>query len=190
MSAVQLSGAKVSRRASKSARRQAFVAWGFALPFMVFFGVFMLVPILSSFAMSFTDFRASDVQSPLAVAFVGLDQYAKLFSNPQFIKSLGVTFYFVIVGIPLTMAVALLLALALNTGISKFRAVYRVGFYLPVVTSIVAVAVVWRFLLQNDGVINAFLAVFGIDRAELAERYLLGNAGADPHGRCGATWAR
>lgn len=163
MTTAQLSGAKVSRRASKSARRQAFVAWGFALPFMVFFTVFMLVPIVSSFAMSFTDFRSSDVQNPFGVTFVGLDQYTQLFSNPQFIKSLGVTFYFVLVGIPLTMAVALLLALALNTGINKFKAVYRVGFYLPVVTSIVAVAVVWKFLLQDDGVINAFLAIFGID---------------------------
>ncbi len=163
MTAAQLSGAKVGRRASKSARRQALVAWGFALPFMIFFSVFMLVPILSSLAMSFTDFRSSDVQNPFAVTFVGLDQYTELFGNPQFIKSLGVTFYFVLVGIPLTMGFALLLALALNTGIEKFKAVFRVGFYLPVVTSIVAVAVVWRFLLQDDGVINAFLAVFGID---------------------------
>lgn len=162
MTAAQLSGKKVRRRVSKNARRQALVAWGFAIPFVVFFGVFMLIPILSSFAMSFTDFKASDVQNPFAVAFVGIDQYKELFSNPQFFKSMGVTFYFVVVGIPLTMAVALLLALALNTGISKFRAVYRVGFYFPAVTSIVAVAVVWRFLLQNDGVINAFLAVFGI----------------------------
>lgn len=163
MTAAQLSGAKVDRRVSKSARRQALVAWGFALPFMIFFSVFMLVPILSSLAMSFTDFRSSDVQNPFAVTFVGLDQYTELFGNPQFIKSLGVTFYFVLVGIPLTMGFALLLALALNTGIEKFKAVFRVGFYLPVVTSIVAVAVVWRFLLQDDGVINAFLAVFGID---------------------------
>ncbi|MEV8268497.1 sugar ABC transporter permease [Microbacterium sp. NPDC076911] len=163
MSVAQQSSAKVNRRESKGARRQALVAWGFALPFMIFFGVFMLIPILSSFAMSFTDFRASDVQDPFAVTFVGLDQYIQLFRDPQFIKSLGVTFYFVLVGIPLTMAVALLLALALNTGISRLRSVYRVGFYLPVVASIVAVAVVWRFLLQDDGIINAALSFVGID---------------------------
>ncbi|WP_420063928.1 carbohydrate ABC transporter permease [Microbacterium marmarense] len=163
MSVAHQSSAKVNRRASKGARRQALVAWGFALPFMIFFGVFMLIPILSSFAMSFTDFRASDVQDPFAVTFVGLDQYIQLFRDPQFIKSLGVTFYFVLVGIPLTMAVALLLALALNTGISRLRSVYRVGFYLPVVASIVAVAVVWRFLLQDDGIINAALSFVGID---------------------------
>lgn len=152
-----------SRRATKEARRQAFVAWGFALPFFIFFGVFMLVPILSSFAMSFTDFRAGDIPTPLAVNFVGLDQYISLFSNGAFIRALGVTFYFVLVGIPLTMGVALVLALALNSGIDRFRSVFRVGYYLPVVCSIVAVAVIWRFILQDDGVLNAFLGWFGID---------------------------
>ncbi|MFT4295148.1 MAG: sugar ABC transporter permease [Micropruina sp.] len=150
------------RRASQESRRQALVAWGFALPYMVFFAVFMLIPIVSSFAMSFTDFRAQDIPNPLAVGFVGLDQYIGLFRNAQFLNSLWVTFYFVLVGIPLTMAVALLLALALNSGIERFRAVYRVGFYLPVVCSIVAVAVVWRFILQDEGVLNAALGAIGI----------------------------
>lgn len=163
MSAGSATAAPARRRVSKDARRQALVAWGFALPFMVFFIVFMLVPIVSSFAMSFTDFRAQDIQTPFAVGFVGLDQYIGLFQNSQFLGALGVTFYFVLVGIPLTMAVALLLALALNSGIERFRAVYRVGFYLPVVCSIVAVAVIWRFILQNEGVLNAALATVGID---------------------------
>lgn len=151
------------RRASKDARRQAWVAWGFALPFMVFFLIFMLLPIVSSLAMSFTDFRTQDIQSPFAVTFLGLDQYIGLFGNGQFLGALGVTFYFVLVGLPLTMALALLLALALNSGINRFRAVYRVGFYLPVVCSIVAVAVVWRFILQDEGVLNAALGAIGVD---------------------------
>ncbi|MFT4217065.1 MAG: sugar ABC transporter permease [Micropruina sp.] len=151
------------RRASRDARRQAWVAWGFAAPYMVFFAVFMLIPIVSSFAMSFTDFRAQDIPNPFAVGFVAFDQYTGLFRNAQFLNSLGVTFYFVLVGIPLTMAVALLLALALNSGIERFRAVYRVGFYLPVVCSIVAVAVVWRFILQDEGVLNAALGAVGIN---------------------------
>lgn len=162
MTAVARTSGTGNRRASSGARRQALVAWGFALPFVLFFGIFMCVPIVSSFAMSFTDFKATDIQTPFAVGFVGLDQYVSLFAEPQFLKSLGVTFAFVIVGIPLTMAVALLLAVALDSGIQRFRAVFRVGFYLPVVCSIVAVAVVWRFILQDDGVLNAFLRIFGI----------------------------
>jgi multiple sugar transport system permease protein len=135
----------------------------FALPFVLIFGIFMLVPIVSSFLMSFTDFTSRDVQHPLTVGFVGIDQYTDLFSNPQFRKSMSVTAYFVIAGIPLTMIVALALAVALNSGINRFRTTFRVGFYTPVVTSIVAVAVVWRFILQDDGLLNSLLAVVGLD---------------------------
>ncbi len=143
-------------------RRQAFVAWLFALPFVLIFSVFMLLPLVSSFLMSFTDFRSGDIQSPLAVDFVGFGQYADLFAEPRFRRSLLNTAYFVVVGIPLTMAVALLLAVALNTGITRFRTFFRVGFYTPVVTSIVAVAVVWRFVLQPEGLLNQILGWAGI----------------------------
>jgi multiple sugar transport system permease protein len=137
-------------------------AWLFALPFMLVFGVFMLVPLVSSFLMSFTDFRSTDVQTPFAVGFVGLGQYADLFGDAQFRKALLNTAYVVVAGIPLTMAVALALAVALNTGITRLRTVFRVGFYTPVVTSIVAVAVVWRFILQPDGLLNTMLHWIGI----------------------------
>ncbi|WP_442018506.1 carbohydrate ABC transporter permease [Paenarthrobacter sp. 2TAF44] len=143
-------------------RRQALIAWMFALPFVAIFAVFMLVPLVSSFAMSFTDFTSRDVQNPAAVGFVGLKQYATLFANPQFVHSMLNTAYFVVVGIPLTMAVALALAVALNSGIKRFRTAFRVGFYTPVVTSIVAVAVVWRFILQPDGLLNTILGAVGI----------------------------
>lgn len=144
-------------------RRQAVVAWLFSLPFVAGFAVFMLFPIVSSLVMSFTNFSTRHIQRPLTAKFVGVDQYVQLFQSDEFIKSLTVTGYFVLVGIPLTMAVGLALALALNTGITKFRAVFRVGFYAPVVTSIVAIAVVWRFMLQDNGVINAVLGWVGID---------------------------
>lgn len=134
----------------------------FALPFVIIFTLFMLVPLVSSFAMSFTDFTSRDVQSPFAVTFVGLDQYTALFDDERFRRSMLNTAYFVVVGIPLTMIVALALAVALNSGIKRFRTVFRTGFFTPVVTSIVAVAVVWRFILQDDGLINIMLGWVGI----------------------------
>jgi multiple sugar transport system permease protein len=134
----------------------------FTLPFVVVFGVFMLLPLLSSVFMSFTDFRAGDVADPTAVNAVGFDQYTRIFHDPVFRRSLLNTGYFVVFGIPLTMAVALLLAVALNSGITRFRTVFRVGFYTPVVTSIVAVAVVWRFILQPEGLLNRGLGVLGV----------------------------
>jgi multiple sugar transport system permease protein len=138
------------------------IAYLFALPFVLSFLVFMVFPLVSSLAMSFTDFRNTDIPTPLAVGFVGLDQYVQLFGNDQFIRSLINTLYFVGVGIPLTMVVALALAVALGKGIDRFRTLFRVGFYAPVVTSIVAVAVVWRFILQPDGLLNTVLGTVGI----------------------------
>ena len=143
-------------------RKQTLVAWLFALPFVIIFGLFMLMPLLSSFVMSFTDFTSRDVRNPFSVGFVGLGQFAELFGNQQFLHSMLNTGYFVVVGIPLTMIVALALAVALNNGITRFRGAFRVGFYTPVVTSIVAVAVVWRFILQPDGLLNLVLGWVGI----------------------------
>ncbi|WP_440696756.1 carbohydrate ABC transporter permease [Clavibacter nebraskensis] len=147
---------------ARQRRRQALIAWGFCLPFVAVFAVFMLVPLVSSFAMSFTDFRATDIRSPFAVDFIGLDQYAKLFTDATFLRSIGVTAFFVVVGIPVTMVTALALALALNSGRGRIVSLFRVGFYAPVVTSIVAVSVVWRYILLPDGLLNSALAVVGI----------------------------
>ncbi|RXZ73200.1 carbohydrate ABC transporter permease [Agromyces albus] len=149
-------------RASRRSRHATFVAWGFAAPFLILFLVFMAGPIVASLMMSFTDLTTRDLQTPFNVNFVGFENYAQLFGDPRFVRSLLNTAVFVIVGVPLTMAVALAVALALNTGIAKFRTVFRVGYYAPVVTSIVAIAIVWRFILQPDGLLNGFLGWFGI----------------------------
>lgn len=138
------------------------IAYLFALPFVLSFLVFMLFPVVASLAMSLTDFRSRDIPTPLAVGFVGLEQYADLLSTPQFLRSVANTGYFVLVGIPLTMAVALALAVALNSGITRLRTVFRLGFYAPVVTSIVAVAVVWRFVLHPEGLLNTVLGGVGV----------------------------
>ena len=145
-------------------RRQTLAAWGFSLPFLVLFLVFMAGPVLASLTMSFTDFTSRDLRNPLAINFVGLENYTKLLSDDRFLHSAFNTLYFVVVGIPLTMVVALAVAVALNAGIQRFRTLFRVGFYTPVVTSIVAVAVVWRFLLQPEsGLLNTVLGWVGID---------------------------
>lgn len=151
------------RTRADARRRSTLMAYFFVLPFVLSFALFMVIPLLSSLGMSFTDFTARDVATPFNVTPVGFDQYTKLFHDAQFLHSLRNTGYFVVVAIPLTMAVALALALALNSGITRMRTAFRVGFYTPVVTSIVAVAVVWRFVLQRDGLINAALGLVGID---------------------------
>jgi multiple sugar transport system permease protein len=152
-----------SPAARQSRLRRAVVGWTFALPFTVLFLVFMALPIIASLVMSFTDMRSADLRSPLAVDPVGLENYTRLFEDELFRRAAVNTAIFVVVGVPLTMACGLAAAVFLNAGITKFRTVFRVGYYLPVVTSIIAIAVVWRFLLQNDtGLVNNLLRLVGV----------------------------
>ena len=144
-------------------RRQKWTGWGFAAPFTVLFLVFMALPVLASLVMSVTDLRATDLRNPFAVNFVGLDNFTRLFSDDLFGRAAVNTLIFVVIGVPLNLVVALAAATALNSGLIRFRAAFRVGFYLPVVTSIVAVAVIWRFLLDPDaGLIDNLLRLAGI----------------------------
>lgn len=150
-------------RASRSRRaRRTAIAWGFATPFVILFLVFMAGPILASLGMSLTDLTTRDLRSPFNVNLVGVENFVRLFEDPRFVRSLLNTAVFVLVGVPVTMVLALLIALALNTGIDRFRTAFRVGYYAPVVTSIVAIAIVWRVMLQPDGLLNGFLAAFGV----------------------------
>ncbi len=148
----------------RSRWREALVAWSFALPYLVLFLVFMAGPIAVALAASFTDLRVTDIRNPLAVDFVALENYVAVLDDARFQKAAANTAVFVLVGVPLTMVLGLAAAVGLNQGVVKFRTLFRVGFYLPVVTSIVAIAVVWRLLLGTEvGLVNAILATFGID---------------------------
>jgi multiple sugar transport system permease protein len=150
--------------ASSTARwREDLIGWAFAAPFVILFGVFLALPILASFFLSFTSFGLRDLQNPIGTTFVGLKNYVDLLSDGRFWSALLNTVYFVVVGVPVTLALGLLIANALNRGIRRFRTAFRVGYYLPVITSIVAIAVVWRFLLNPDvGLINMLLGGIGI----------------------------
>jgi multiple sugar transport system permease protein len=140
------------------------IGWSFALPFVLVFCVFMAGPILVSFFMSFTDMRVTDIRTPFDVGFVGLDNYFDVFRDATFRKAARNTVVYVVFAMPLTIGLGLLAALALNQGIIRLRSVFRVGFFLPYVTSIVAIAVVWRLILGTDaGLVNGVLESFGID---------------------------
>ncbi len=144
--------------------REDLVGWAFAAPFVILFLLFLAFPIGASLALSFTSFGLRDLQNPVGATFVGLGNYADLLGDPKFWKSLLNTAYFVVIGVPVTLAIGLLIANALNSGVNRLKTVFRVGYYLPVITSIVAIAVVWRFLLNPDvGLVNMLLKAVGID---------------------------
>ena len=156
-------GGKPRRGVDPTRRQQAVAAWVLSLPFVLLFLAFTLGPVLASLGMSFTDLSRVDIRNPFAVEVVGLDNYIKLVQDPLFRKVTLNTLLYLLLGVPATMAVALLVAVMLNR-VERLKGFFRVGYYLPVVTSIVAVSVVWKFLYRDDGgLINTVLGFVGID---------------------------
>ena len=150
--------------APRSHWREHLVAWSFAIPYVLLFVVFMAGPILVALFTSFTDMRVTDIRNPLSIEIIGIDNYVAVLTDARFQKAAANTAVFVLFGVPLTIVLGLAAAVGLNQGVVKFRTLFRVGFYLPVVTSIVAIAVVWRLLLgQEVGLVNAVLSTFGVD---------------------------
>lgn len=144
-------------------RQQAVAAWVLAVPFVLLFLGFTLGPVLASLGMSFTDMKRTDMRNPFAVEVVGLSNYTQLLGDPLFRKVTLNTLLYLVLGVPMTMAVALAIAVGVNR-IERFKGFFRVGYYLPVVTSIVAVSVVWKFLYRdNGGLFNTVLGWVGID---------------------------
>ncbi|GAA3565862.1 sugar ABC transporter permease [Kribbella ginsengisoli] len=156
-------GAGRGRRSSASGRQTA-AAWILTLPFVVLFLAFTAGPVLGSLGMSFTDLRQRDLRTPFAVNGVGFDNYVKALSDETFRKAALNTAYFVLVGVPLTLALALAAAVLLDRGVKRFQSLFKVAYYLPVITSIVAIAVIWRFVLAPEsGLLNTVLSWAGID---------------------------
>jgi multiple sugar transport system permease protein len=157
-------GAPASSTAARRRWRETLTGWGFALPYVALFAVFTALPIVASLVIGFTDLRIRDILNPFNVEFVGLENYAALLGDDKFLKAAANTAVFVALGVPLTLGFGLLAATGLNQGVIKLRSIFRVGYYLPVVTSIVAIAVVWRLLLaEESGLLNGILGIFGAD---------------------------
>lgn len=148
---------------SPSRLRANLAGWFFSLPFLLIFAVFLAGPILASFVLSFTSFGLRDLRDPIGASFVGLENYIGLATDATFWTAALNTAIYVVAGVPLTLVAGLAVAVALNGTVQRFRTFFRVGYYLPVVTSIVAIAVVWRFVLHPDqGLMNLLLAQLGL----------------------------
>lgn len=143
-------------------RWQSATAWTFVAPFMAIFVVFTAVPALIALVYSFTDIGVADMRHPFNVTFVAFGTFARVLTNAGFLHALVTTGLFVVIGVPLTMLIGLALALALNSGVKRLRAAYRAAFYLPVITNVVAAAVIWQYAFTLQGPTNSFLASIGI----------------------------
>ena len=143
--------------------KRSLAGWMFAGPALLVIGVFFGLPVLSALALSLTDFDLYALADRSNLRFIGLDNYLELLRTPMFWKSLWNTTYFVVVGVPLSIAVSLGAALLLNAPAARFRALYRTALFAPVVTTLVAVAVIWRYLFHTSyGLVNWALGHAGI----------------------------
>jgi multiple sugar transport system permease protein len=152
----------VTARAPSSAEQGA-AAWLFLAPALVLIGCFFLLPVAASLLLSFTDFDIYAIADPANVRLVGLRNYSELVASPTFWTALKNTLYFVAVGGPLTVAVSLGAALLVNARLVRFKSFFRTLYFAPFVTTLVAVAIVWRYLYHPEyGLLNYALGVFGI----------------------------
>ncbi|HKM43572.1 MAG TPA: sugar ABC transporter permease [Limnochordia bacterium] len=143
------------KRLGNEQTKTAFLA---LLPSFVLFSAFTVYPIFYSLYLSF--FNAS-LLSPMR-RFVGLDNYVNLLQNPTFQKAVKNTILYTIGVVPVGIALSLIVAVLLNKKL-RFRGFFRAAFFAPVITSMVAVSIVWTWMLEpNYGLINGLLAKIGI----------------------------
>jgi len=144
--------------------RSAVVGWALAAPALIVILVFFALPVLIALGLSLTDFDLYALADLSTLRFVGVDNYLRLLQTPLFWQALANTLYFVAIGVPLSIGLSLGAALLLNARVAKWQGLFRTALFAPVVTTVVAVAVIWRYLLHTRyGLINQALAAFGID---------------------------
>jgi multiple sugar transport system permease protein len=144
-------------------RRQAQAGRWFVLPALSLIAVFFFIPVVVGLVLSLTDFDIYAIGDPSIARFVGVGNYVEILRNPVFWKALGNTMYFVFASGPLMMIVSLAAALLLNAKLARARGFFRTAYFLPVVTTIVAVSIVWRYLYHpHYGLLNFALGKIGI----------------------------
>ncbi|AUW94315.1 lactose ABC transporter permease [Sulfobacillus thermotolerans] len=128
----------------------------FLTPFIVMFGVFLVYPIIYSFIISLSHWQAGHL------VFRGLFQYRLLLNDGEFWESLLNVGIILVVQVPIMLTLAAIYASLLNSPRLKGRALFQLGFFLPVLIDMVAYSLVFSFLLAPDGLLNHFIGLFGI----------------------------
>lgn len=143
-------------------KRETLVAYSFLLPALIFFSVFVIVPICTGLVTSMFNYTNKKFE------FNGFDNYVKLFSNEIFLKSLGNTIELVVIAVPIIVLFSLFASIVLYQRKAITRSIFRGLFYLPVVTGTVAVVVVWKWIFDPyNGVLNYVLMNLGVISKEI-----------------------
>lgn len=156
-----INGKQTSKIFFTNKTKEKIDGWLFIAPFAISALVFLIGPLIVAFILSFKEYSLLDQTSFLGAKNVGFDNYIKVLHDPIFRKALGNTFIFSLCAVPLQLIIALLLALVVDSKI-KAKAFFRVAYYIPTLTSTVAVSVIFLFLFKVDGVLNKFLSIFNV----------------------------
>src|SRR5262249_51255470 len=141
--------------AAMNERRAAIL---FIAPGLAVIHLFFLIPVCASLLLSITDFDIYALADIHNIRIVGLHNYSDLLRNPLFWKALTNTLYYAGVGGPLTVVVSLAMALLVNAKTARWKPLFRTIYFAPVVTTIVGVAVVWKYLYHpRFGLLNRAL---------------------------------
>jgi multiple sugar transport system permease protein len=152
-----------SRSTTRDARARHRAGWLFVAPSLFVIGVFFALPVLAALLLSLTDFDIYALSSWRYLRFVGFGNYLELFRTPLFWKALGNTLLFVVLGVPLSIGVSLGTALLLHARLARLKGLFRTTLFAPVVTTLVAAAVIWTYLLHTRyGLINYALGMLGV----------------------------
>ena len=144
-------------------RAEARAGWAMTAPALTAIGLFFLLPALAALVLSFTDFDIYALANLNNLRFIGFDNYQRLVTNPLFWQAMGNTMWFVVFGVPMVVIASLAAAMLVNARTLKWRGVWRVALFAPFVTTLVATAVVWNYLLHTRyGLINYALGGLGI----------------------------
>ncbi|KJV36542.1 carbohydrate ABC transporter permease [Luteibacter yeojuensis] len=138
-------------------------AWVFITPALIVLGLFFLLPVVAALVLSVTDYDLYALADIRNLRFVALENYWTLLQRPLFWSALGHTVYFVVVGVPLSLGASLGAAMLLNSPLARFKPFFRTALFAPVVTTVVAVAVIWRYLFNTKyGLVNYTLDSIGM----------------------------
>jgi len=139
----------------------------FLAPAIVILSVFFFAPVIAGFALSVTDFDLYTLGDMHNLRFVALRNYRDLLGNPVFWTAFGNTLYFALVGGPLTVAVSLFAALLVNARLTRWKALFRTIYFAPVVTTLVAVSLVFKYLYHpRFGLINLALGALHLPQPD------------------------
>ncbi|MFC7063199.1 carbohydrate ABC transporter permease [Halobacillus seohaensis] len=136
----------------------------FIAPAVVLLLLFSIIPILIAFVISFTDLNLKGLVDWSSVNFIGIENYKDLLSDNTFIKSIFNTVFYVVIGVPLVIISSLSIALLLNYGTSRIFNTFRAVYYMPSITNIIAVAVIWGYLYNTEyGLFNFLLSLLTVE---------------------------